>query len=299
MRAPESKLIVVPGARLLQVRAQLGHVLEESEPIAWLNTGSDLNQIFGKADVGIPYGKLIELSGRESHGKSALAAFLCACAQRDGAIAIWVDFENSWDEAWASTLGVDISKIYVITHYVGKFGKEKEMRLSTASELLAECEQLIGQLYRPGMKFFVVADSIAAMLADTEAELGLEGGFKANMALPMFLGKLMRRWVGLAQGCCATILFTNQIRENPMQMFGNPEYCPGGNAPRFFCHIRARIRKKEGGRIIRAQQVVGIQGLVSSFKNKVGGREGAEVGYKLYYEGQWKFFPAAELKKEQ
>src|ERR1017187_9999898 len=91
---------------LSQIRAKLGHAQLEWTPNAWLDTGiPDLNRVLGHADKGLAYGRIIEMSGWESSGKSALGLSVAALAQRNGAVVVWGDIENSWDPGWAKLRG--------------------------------------------------------------------------------------------------------------------------------------------------------------------------------------------------
>lgn len=291
-----------PQQEVERIRGRLKHLTFQARPVSYLDTGSrELNEVFGHPDHGIPWGRLIELSGYESHGKTAIALSLLAMAQSQGAHGILVDFENSYDAEWAMQRGVDTDKLYVFAPYVGTFGSEKTPRLSTAQEVCAEVESMMSSLHakHPKSNIFVVQDSIASMLPDAEAAMGVEvQNLRSKMALPSFLGALLRRWVGLAQSYGATVLFINQLRENPMAGFGDPSYTPGGNAPRFFCHIRARAGRSKGGRILRKGKQVGIQGIIRNYKNKAGGQERAQVAYKIFFKGATEFFPAEQLVKE-
>lgn len=293
---------LTPQQEVERLRSRLKHLTFQSRPTAYFDTGSpELNEVFGHPEHGIPWGRLIELSGFESHGKTAIALAMLAMAQSQGAYGILVDFENSYDPDWAAKRGVDTDKLYVFAPYVGTFGKEKVPRLSTAQEVCAEVESMMCQIYTkdPACHIFVVQDSIASMLPDVEAAMGLEDqNLRSKMALPTFLGGLLRRWVGLAQSYCATVLFINQVRHNPMAQFGDPTYCPGGNAPRFYCHIRARAGRSKGGKVMRKGKQVGIQGIIKNHKNKAGGVERSQCGYKIIFNGPTEFFSADELVKE-
>ena len=282
------------------IRKKLGHCSMAWEPETWLNTGDpDLNKVVGHRDKGIPYGRLTELSGLESHGKTALALTIAALAQLDGARIIWTDVENSWDPEWAKVRGLDPSKVELIQPYVGTFGKEKEKRLATAQELCGETEALI-EMRGKFRKQLVVVDSLASLLTEGESAAGIEDqNMRTRMDLPMFLGSLLRRWVGHAQVYNAHIILINQLRQNPLVKFGSPWYTPGGNAPRFYSHIRLRVRKT--GMLKETGKIVGVQGILKATKNKAGGEEGAEIGYKIFKQGPIEFCPAkyVAFKKEE
>jgi recombination protein RecA len=285
-------------ASIRKIRERLGHFTMEWSPAAWLDTGvPDLNQVLGHRDKGLPYGRIIEMAGWESMGKTALALSLCGAAQRDGATVIWADFENSFNDDWARLRGLDPDSAILIQPYVGKFRKP---RLSTAQELCTEVESaIIGSGKRSSRKVLVV-DSVASMLPEGEALAGLEGGsMRSRMDLPLFLGALLRRWVAMVQSYSALSIFINQLRQSPMAKYGDPTYTPGGNALKFYSHVRVRVRRAKGGRIMQKGKLVGIQGIITSRKNKTGGLEGSSVGYRLMFDGPVEFLPAKDLEREE
>lgn len=281
-----------------QIRAKLGHLTMQWEPTAWLDTGSpDVNDVLGSQAHGIPYGRIMEVYGMESNGKTALALSLCALAQQDGATIHWGDFESSFDPEWAAKRGLDASKVRVFQPYVGKFEGEKEMRLSTAQELCQEIEASVAS--RKTNKQIIVVDSVTSMLVEGEATAGLTGrNLRSSMSHPVFLGALLRRWVGLSQSYSALIILINQLRQNPMQMFGSPWYTPGGNAPRFYSHVRVKLHRVKGGKMMHGGKMIGVKGIITCVKNKVGGTEGAEIGYKMLFDGPIQFLSVKDLKKE-
>lgn len=297
------------GKDLEKIRAKLGHLTLEWEPVEFMDTGfPDLNEVLGHPTKGLEFGRLMEIAGWESQGKTALALSLTALAQQQGAAIVWADFENSFDAEWAKTrqMKVEIDsegkvigpdEFELIQPYVGNFEKEKLPRLSTAQELCAEVEAVLALKHKKFKKITLVVDSIPAMLSEGEAEAGLEGqNLRTNMDLPLFLGKLLRRWIGLAQSYNVMMIFINQLRNKPDPY--NPVYTPGGNATRFYCHARVRIRRAKGGFIKKKGKNVGIQGIIENYKNKSGSPERAKVGFKLYFKGPMEFLAADKLEKE-
>lgn len=310
----------MPDKLLDQIRTKLGHASLQYTPSLYLDTGiPDLNRVLGHADKGIPYGAIIEISGLESVGKSAISLALAALAQQDKALALWGDFERSWASDWSRIRGLarcpacadqvnekcpacggkdallyrlDGSRLKVLQPYVGTFGSDKKTRLSTAEEITAEMEAVMTALHRKYDRMVTVVDSLASMLTQSEAEAGLEGAnLRTAQSHPVFLGHLLRRWVGLSQGYNALIILINQLRQNPMAHFADPWYSPGGNAIRFYPHVRVRVRRSKGSRILEQGRQIGTQGIMRCTKNKVGGQEGAEIGYKLLFRGSLEFFP--------
>lgn len=288
-------------AILKRVRTALNHQSGEDVPTRWLDTGDpQLNQVLG-SDAGIPYGKLLEISGMESGGKTTIALYLAGLAQKDGATVVWLDFEGSWDPVYSAKKGVDPKAVVLLQPYVGSFAKGADLTLSTAEVLCEEAAVVVQSLYRANqqIKLFLVVDSIVAMSTSAEDTAGLTGqNLRTKMSLPAFLGHLMRAWCGMAISHSAIIIFINQLRENPMA-FGDPLYSPGGNAPRFYCHIRVRAKGVKGRKLMRKGQQIGIQGVLTNIKNKAGGVERQTIGYKLLFDGRTLFLPAEKLSKAE
>jgi RecA/RadA recombinase len=243
----------------------------------------------GDPEKGLPFGKIVEVSGQSSHGKSAFALDLVAAAQEYGARCVWIDFENSFDVEWSQRRGVNTDELLVVSPFVGMFPGEKQPRLSTAEEVLEEAEASLVQFHQaePSRPMFVVVDSIASMLVGEEAEGGVDGqNLRSRIGLASFLSGFLRRWIGLLQTLDATALMINQLRVNPMA-FGDPHYTPGGNALPFYAHVRVRMRRgKKGGRILKGGKIVGIHGVLRNDKNKAGGVEGASCLFRIYFDGR-------------
>jgi RecA/RadA recombinase len=286
------------------VRRKLGRQQLIWEPSTYLDTcNADLNTVLGHTERGLAFGRIMEISGRESHGKSALAFNLAALAQQQHqAVIVWADFENSYTVEWAAKRGLNTDEVLVLQPYVAKFGKEKEERLCTGEELCSEVEAVIKTVHKQGAdKIMLVLDSVASINLEAVQDAGIEGqNLKTNMELPKFMGQLLRRWTALAQTSNVLMLFINQLRQNPMAMFQDPWYEPGGNALPFHAHVRARVARvggKKGSRILRSGKQVGIKGVITNRKNKAGGLEGSEVGYKIYFDGPIEFIKAKEAKE--
>ena len=289
-----------PEAEIALIRKKLKHFTTDRPVKYWLDTGSPrLNSIFGSKKYGIPYAKMIEISGFESQGKTALVAKISAISQRDGAIVIWVDLENSWDEDWFKALGLDTEKVYLFQPQVGTFDGEKEQRLQTAEELLEEVDELIRKKGTSDGRMCLVIDSIAALLTEEEAAAGIQNqNMRTKISLAPFLSRLLRRWVAVARNYNVMMFFVNQLRVAP-NAFGNPEYTPGGNAVRLYASVRVRMRRKTK-KILKGGEAIGIKGMLINWKNKAGGesREGLRIGYKLYYEGRIKYVDEEAVQNE-
>jgi recombination protein RecA len=311
-----------PEAEMQAIQKKLGYLTLELQPREWLDTGSRLlNATLGSEEKGIAYGKMIELFGPESNGKTLLALLLAGLAQADEAELAWVDFENSLDKPWAESQGVELDRLY---HFFPKLikrareepegetagAKKKRLkrdkggkpRLQTAEELCDEVELWMERRHAAGVrKMMVVIDSVTAMLVEEEAVAGNTGqNMRTNAALPSFLSKLLRRWVALSQVYSTAIVFINQLRTAPGK-WGNPEVTPGGKALKFYCSIRASVRRVKGGRLLQKGRMIGLKGIIANFKNKAGegSLEGWSCGFKaLFLRNDWRFLSAAKLKKD-
>jgi len=323
--------------QLEAIRKKLGHVRMAWKPTLWFDPKvPGLNPVIGHKEKGIAYGRMIEVFGWQSNGKSSIILSLAAMLQRNGAYVILGDLENSFEADYArarglmacpvckGTLkhnggpckqclcnfqeeptGLDFQRLMVVKPYVGKFQeidpKTKRARvvtrLSNGQELCSEVEEAL-QLKVPQDRKVVILDSIAAMLTAGEAEAGIKGAnMRTSMDLPTFMGRLLRRWVGLAQVHNALIILVNQLRTGP-KSFGNPEYTPGGNAALFYSHVRLQVKRVTGSRILDKGEAVGVKGKLVCHKNKTGGVEGSEIGFKLKFKGGLEFVPVKALAEE-
>ena len=288
------------------IRKKLKHLTEDKQPTLWLNTGSkDLNAVLGSKELGVPYGRMIEVFGPNSHGKTVVSLLLAAMAQADKAKVAVLDFERSCDKMWATANGVDYENLYVFRPLIGRFGSEKIKRLQTAEEVCTEAELWMEVQHDkdPTGKMVMIVDSMAAMLVEDEAEGGITNqNMATNMALPKFISKLMRRWVALADNYNVMIIWINQIRTK-IGSWGNPEDSPGGLAAKHYCSVRVAVRRLQGGRIVQGKDVVGLRSVIKNIKNKAGGGsiEGKEIGFETRFgKKHWKFAPPSTLvpKKE-
>jgi recombination protein RecA len=285
------------------IKKKLKHFTSLKPVRYWLNTGhKGLNGVFGSEERGIPYGKMTELSGFESHGKTAKMMRLGALAQKDGAEVGIVDLEWSWDPEWARSLGLDPDRVCVFRPEIGTFGTESEERMTTAEELFEEAELWMRRAHRrrPNGRIFLGVDSIAAILTEEEAAAGIQDqNMRTKVSLAAFLSQLLRRWVAIAANFNVLMVFVNQLRVAP-GAWGNPEYTPGGNAVRFYSAVRVRMYRK-GKKLLKGGQPIGIKGVLSNWKNKAGGgsREGMQLGWKLYNVGTFKYVPVEEIKSKK
>ena len=193
---------------------------------------------------GMPRGRICELFGPESSGKTTLALHVAAQAQKLGGVAAFIDAEHSMDPTWARRLGVNLEQLLV-------------SQPDTGEQALEICEMLV----RSNAVDVIVIDSVAALIpkAEIEGEMGdSHMGLQARL-----MSQAMRKLVGAAHKSRTCIIFINQIRMKIGVMFGNPETTPGGNALKFYSSVRIDVRRvttlKEGevavGNRVRARVV--------------------------------------------
>lgn len=298
----KSRPSLTPEAEIALLKKKLKQFTTLKPVKYWLDIGSELaNGVFGSKEMGIPYGKILEISGNESNGKSAEMMKIMALAQRDGAEVGIIDLENSWDVDWAQKLGLDPTKVYVFRPEIGLFGTEKEERMTSAEELFDLAEQWMKLMTEkhPNGRMVLGIDSVAAILTEEEAAAGIqEQNMRTKVSTSMFLSLLLRRWVAIAASRNVMMLFINQIRMTP-GAWGNPETTPGGKALKFYSAVRVRMNRK-GKKILKDGKPIGIKGIFANWKNKAGGgsREGKICGYKFYYKGTIKYVDADDIKSE-
>src|SRR5216110_2446819 len=198
---------------------------------------------------GVPRGRVVEIFGPESSGKTTLMLHVIASAQKSGGLAAFIDAEHALDPAYAKRLGVDLEDLLV-------------SQPSSGEEALRICETLV----RSNALDVIVLDSVAALV--TRAELEGEIGDTTVGAQARLMSAALRKLTALiskARTCC---IFTNQIREKIGVMFGNPETTPGGKALKFYASVRVDIRRI--GAIKQTDGVVtGNRTRVKIVKNKV------------------------------
>lgn len=197
---------------------------------------------------GIPRGRVIEIYGQESSGKTTLALHVIAEAQKRGGIAAFVDAEHAVDPLYARNLGVDIDNLLISQPDTGE-----------------QALEIVDALVRSGAVDVVVLDSVAALVpkAEIEGEMGdSHVGLQARL-----MSQALRKIGGSASKTNTAAIFINQIREKIGVMFGNPETTPGGRALKFFASIRLDIRRKE--QIKDGENPIGYVTQVKVVKNKV------------------------------
>lgn len=217
------------------------------EPIDAISTGSiGLDIALGIG--GVPKGRVVEIYGPESSGKTTLATHIIAEAQKKGGIAAFVDAEHAFDKYYAKKLGVDIENLLIAQPDNG------EQALEIADNLI-----------RSGAIDVIVIDSVAALVPKGEIE-GEMGDSKMGLQARL-MSQALRKLTGTISktNCCC--IFINQLREKIGVMFGNPETTTGGNALKFYASVRLDIRRM--AQIKDADEVSGNRVKVKIVKNKV------------------------------
>ena len=198
---------------------------------------------------GFPRGRIIEVFGPESSGKTTLTLTVIAQAQKRGGLAGFIDVEHALDPAYAKKLGVNVDELLV-------------SQPSSGEEALRICETLV----RSNALDVIVLDSVAALV--TKAELEGEIGDTTVGAQARLMSAALRKLTALISKASTVVIFTNQIREKIGVMFGNPETTPGGKALKFYASVRCDIRRI--GAIKNADgTVTGNRTKLKMVKNKV------------------------------
>ena len=220
---------------------------DKVEDIAVIPTGSvGLNLALGVG--GYPRGRIIEIYGPESSGKTTLAIHAMAEVQRQGGIAAIIDAEHAFDRFYAEKLGVDVENLLIAQPDCG------EQALDIADELI-----------RSSAVDLVVIDSVAALTPKAEIE-GDMGDNKVGLQARL-MSQALRKLTATINKTQTTCIFINQLREKIGVMFGNPETTTGGNALKFYASVRLDIRKVTA--IKNGDEVLGNQVRVKVVKNKV------------------------------
>ena len=197
---------------------------------------------------GVPRGRVVEVYGPESGGKTTLALHVVAEAQRVGGVAAFVDAEHALDPVYAAALGVDVEELLVSQPDTGE-----------------QALEIVELLVRSGAVDVVVVDSVAALVprAEIEGEMGdSHVGLQARL-----MSQALRKLTGVLSKSGTTAIFINQIREKIGVLYGNPETTPGGRALKFYASVRLEVRRK--GDVKLGAERVGSRTRVKVTKNKV------------------------------
>jgi recombination protein RecA len=198
---------------------------------------------------GMPRGRIVEIFGNESSGKTTLCLQIIASCQSRGGIAAFIDAEHALDPDWAKAIGVDLSKLIISQPDSG------EEALNTI-EILA----------RSGAVDLIIVDSVAALVP--QAELDGEVGDHHIGAQARMLSQAMRKLSGVASKSKSVIIFINQLREKIGVKFGNPEMTPGGRALKFYASVRMQVTRKDT-LVVDKVKMYGANAGVKIIKNKV------------------------------
>lgn len=197
---------------------------------------------------GIPRGRITEIYGTESSGKTTLALHVVAEAQKAGGLALYVDAEHALDTEYARALGVDIDRLYISQPTTGE-----------------EALEIMDAIVQSGAVDIVVLDSVAALVpkAEIEGEMGdAHVGIQARM-----MSQALRKLGGGINRSKTAAVFINQLREKIGVMYGNPETTPGGRALKFWASVRLEVRRGDAIKVGTDQ--VGARTKVKVVKNKV------------------------------
>ncbi len=197
---------------------------------------------------GIPRGRIVEIYGPESSGKTTVALHVVAEAQKAGGIAAFVDAEHALDPVYARKLGVNIEELYVSQPDTG----EQALEITEA-------------LVRSGALDVVVIDSVAALVPKAEIDGEMGDSFVGLQA--RLMSQALRKLTGIINKTGCVAIFINQLREKVGVMYGNPETTPGGRALKFYSSVRLDVRR--GEQLKNGSDIIGNRTKVKVVKNKV------------------------------
>ena len=197
---------------------------------------------------GVPKGRIIEIYGPESCGKTTLALHIIASAQKAGGEVAYIDAEHALEPAYARALGVDIEKMLI-------------SQPDTGEDALNICETLV----RSGAVDVVVVDSVAALVPRSEIEG--EMGESSVGVVARLMSQALRKLAGSISKTNCIVVFINQLREKIGVMYGNPETTPGGRALKYFASVRIDVRRIEA--IKNGSEIIGNRTRAKIVKNKV------------------------------
>ena len=217
------------------------------EPVEVISTGSlQLDKALGVG--GLPRGRIIEIYGPESSGKTTLTLHAIAQAQKQGGKAAFIDAEHAIDPVYAKNLGVDIDELIL-------------SQPDSGEQALEIAEMLV----RSGVIDLIVIDSVAALVP--QVELDGEMGDAAVGLQARLMSKALRKLSGVMNKTNCTVIFINQLREKIGVMYGNPETTTGGRALKFYSSVRVEIRRSE--QIKQNGEIIGNKANIKVVKNKV------------------------------
>ena len=220
---------------------------QASQNVEVISTGNlELDLALGVG--GVPKGRVIEIYGPESSGKTTVALHIVAEAQKKGGICAFVDAEHALDPAYAKKLGVNIDALYI-------------SQPDTGEQALEIAEALV----RSGALDVVVVDSVAALVPKAEIDGEMGDSFVGLQA--RLMSQALRKLTGIVSKTGTIAIFINQLREKVGVMYGNPETTPGGRALKFYASVRLDVRR--GEQLKNGSEVIGNRTKVKVVKNKV------------------------------
>ena len=220
---------------------------QASQNVEVISTGNlELDLALGVG--GVPKGRVIEIYGPESSGKTTVALHIVAEAQKKGGICAFVDAEHALDPAYAKKLGVNIDELYI-------------SQPDTGEQALEIAEALV----RSGALDVVVVDSVAALVPKAEIDGEMGDSFVGLQA--RLMSQALRKLTGIVSKTGTIAIFINQLREKVGVMYGNPETTPGGRALKFYASVRLDVRR--GEQLKNGSEVIGNRTKVKVVKNKV------------------------------
>ncbi len=226
---------------------RLGEAAQQRMAVEVIPTGS-LSLDIALGVGGVPRGRIIDIFGAESSGKSTLAMHIVAEAQRRGGTAAYVDVEHAMDPAYTAKLGVDLEALYV-----------------SQPDFAEQALEITEAMVRSGAIDVIVVDSVAALVprSELEGEMGdPQMGLQARL-----MSQALRKLTAVIGKSNTCAIFINQLREKVGVVFGNPEVTPGGRALKFYSSVRIDLRRIES--IKSGQEVVGNRVRAKIVKNKV------------------------------
>ncbi len=226
------------------MRLGVGEVFDDIDVVSTGSLGLDIALGIG----GLPRGRVVEIYGPESSGKTTLTLQVIAEMQKLGGVAAFIDAEHALDPQYAAKLGVELSDLLI-------------SQPDTGEQALEICDALV----RSGSVDLIVIDSVAALTpkAEIEGEMGDSlPGLQARL-----MSQALRKLTGTIKRTNTLVIFINQIRMKIGVMFGNPETTTGGNALKFYASVRLDIRRT--GSIKKGEEVIGSETKVKVVKNKV------------------------------
>jgi recombination protein RecA len=221
--------------------------LDRTPSLEGISTGC-LSLDLALGGLGVPKGRIIEIFGPESSGKTTLTLHIVANAQKNGGVAAFIDAEHALDPSWAKRLGVDLESLLVSQPSSGE-----------------EAMQITEMLVKSNAVDIIVVDSVAALVPEKElkGEMGdAHVGLQARL-----MSQALRKLTGVISKSKTCLIFINQLRMKIGVMYGSPETTPGGNALKYYCSCRIDIRRV--GQLKEGEEVIGHRVKAKVVKNKV------------------------------